>query len=504
MFDILKYIFDTDFDAHGHCFFWDPEILWTHAISDSIIALAYLAIPLTLVYIFQKRRDVKFVWMMILFALFILGCGATHVFDVITIWIPLYRIDGWVRVITAMASIGTAIVLIKVTPSILEIPTTTEWRELNRELYDQVSQLKQKDALIEQIRVFEFLSEAMPQIIWAADPTGKIEYYNSKWYEYTGLHEKLGDQTKWQTIIHPDDYENVLKDWLECLANGKSYEHQFRIKNAAGLYRWHLVRSVAMHDHAGEIIKWIGTATDMHDQKIQSEELKQKNSQLLRINRELDNFVYTASHDLKAPISNLEGLMFAYKDQAKERLLNEDLQILDMMQVSIEKFKATIKDLTEISRLNQVNDVVEEISIKEILNEILLSLNTQIKENEAKIEIDIQSDLIRFSKKNLRSILSNLLTNSIKFKKRNLNPQIQIKTWKENDTCVISVSDNGLGMDLSKSDKIFSMFRRLHDHVEGSGLGLYLIKRIVEDNNGRIEVESEIGQGSTFRIYLPE
>ncbi len=128
MGDFFRQLFESDFMPHGHCYYWKPDILWSHAISDGIIATAYFVIPLVLLYIFRKRSSTKYVWIMVLFAIFITGCGITHVFDVVTIWNPLYLFDSVFRIITALASIGTALVLVKVTPNILDIPTAEEWR----------------------------------------------------------------------------------------------------------------------------------------------------------------------------------------------------------------------------------------------------------------------------------------------------------------------------------------------------------------------------------------
>jgi hypothetical protein len=119
----------SQFMPHGHCYYWEPYLLWSHALSDGIIALAYCAIPLTLFYIYLKRKqDFQYLWMAVLFAVFILGCGVTHVFDVITIWNPLYYADSVVRIITAAASVATALVLVRITPQLLLIPSANQWQ----------------------------------------------------------------------------------------------------------------------------------------------------------------------------------------------------------------------------------------------------------------------------------------------------------------------------------------------------------------------------------------
>ena len=174
MIDFFRKLFDSDFMPHGHCYFWTPEIVWPIAISNGIIALAYLTIPIVLIYIYRKRSDFKYVWMAVIFALFIFGCGLTHVLDIVNIWEPYYRLDAVVRVITALASIGAAVVLTKITPNIIKMPTREEWVRVNEELREQIRELHEKDMVIEAIRKFEELAEAVPQVMWISDKSGKI------------------------------------------------------------------------------------------------------------------------------------------------------------------------------------------------------------------------------------------------------------------------------------------------------------------------------------------
>ncbi|MEP0712438.1 MAG: PAS domain-containing sensor histidine kinase, partial [Algoriphagus sp.] len=128
--DFFNKLLDSEFMPHGHCYYWDPIIVWVNAISGSLIALAYLTIPFTLIYIVRKRNDIKFSSVVLLFALFILSCSATHIMDVINIWEPMYRLDSTFRVITAIASVATAFMLMKITPQILSIPNADNYKKL--------------------------------------------------------------------------------------------------------------------------------------------------------------------------------------------------------------------------------------------------------------------------------------------------------------------------------------------------------------------------------------
>lgn len=237
-----------------------------------------------------------------------------------------------------------------------------------------------------------------------------------------------------------------------------------------------------------------------------NDELADVNNRLLRTNSDLDNFIYTASHDLKAPISNIEGLMHALVPHLSKDALQSQkvMQITDMIQGSINRFKKTIADLTELTKLQK--ETFQEatlVSFPEIIQDVILDLQPLFIDSQAKLEVETsQCPVIHFSSKNLRSIVYNLLSNALKYRSPDRAARVQIHCYGEPKYIVLSVKDNGLGMNLSEERKLFTMFRRLHDHVEGTGIGLYMVKKIIENAGGRIEVKSQVGEGSTFTVYF--
>lgn len=231
-------------------------------------------------------------------------------------------------------------------------------------------------------------------------------------------------------------------------------------------------------------------------------ELENKNTELTRVNHDLDNFIYTASHDLKAPILNLEGLITALFESmdTPEEYRN---QIKDMTIISVNRLKNTIAELSEISKVQkEISEDVQEVRIDQLANEVILSIKDAIESSQADIQFQFGINEIRFSRKNLRSILYNLISNAVKYNSPKRKPVIHVKTKSEGGHIVLSVSDNGLGIKPENKHKLFEMYTRLHDHVEGSGIGLYIVKRIIENNGGKIEVESLLDVGSTFSIYF--
>jgi signal transduction histidine kinase len=230
--------------------------------------------------------------------------------------------------------------------------------------------------------------------------------------------------------------------------------------------------------------------------------LSLNNEELTQINNDLDNFVYTASHDLKAPISNLEGLTSMLRRKL-QHLGPVENQILTLVQQSVNKLQGTIRDLAEITKVQKEKDIPgEPILFEEILKDVTDDIKNLIAESGAVITADLEKKEVTYARKNLRSIVYNLLSNAIKYRSPGRVPHIHITTKAENEYIVMHVQDNGLGLKPSQQEKLFSMFKRFHTHVEGTGIGLYIIRRIIENNGGKIEVDSEYGQGTTFKAYF--
>ncbi|WP_018478655.1 sensor histidine kinase [Pontibacter roseus] len=236
------------------------------------------------------------------------------------------------------------------------------------------------------------------------------------------------------------------------------------------------------------------------------ERVIERTRELTRVNKDLDNFVYTASHDLKAPINNIEGLMVALDETMQEKGLGHEevSDIIRMIHDAIFRFKNALQDLTEVAKVQYEESAEHErVGFQEILEDVRLSIKDLITKYDATIEEDFSAtpDIV-FSRKNLRSILYNLVSNSIKYSSPERKPEISISTASQEGFTVLTVRDNGLGLRKEDQQKVFVMFKRLHAHVEGTGVGLAIVKRIVENCDGRIEFESELGKGSVFRILL--
>lgn len=259
-----------------------------------------------------------------------------------------------------------------------------------------------------------------------------------------------------------------------------------------------------MHDTQGGINGVIAVAIDISEQVRYRQSVEALNEELLSANADLDNFVYAASHDLKGPILNIEGLMEALLEYLPPETLASPAvtKVIGLIQAAVDRFKRTVSDLTEVTKIQrQAGDDVAHIALAEVVSEVLLDFESAILSAGARVETSVPPEaVIRFSAKNIRSILYNLVSNALKYRSPDRAPHIRISAEVSPDQVILAVADNGLGLNLADKEKIFTMFKRLHDHVEGSGIGLYIVKRIVENAGGSIALSSTLGQGSTFRI----
>ncbi|WP_266206050.1 sensor histidine kinase [Pontibacter kalidii] len=232
-------------------------------------------------------------------------------------------------------------------------------------------------------------------------------------------------------------------------------------------------------------------------------ELEQMNANLKRLNTDLDTFVYTASHDLKSPILNIEGLVELLEGSLGEKRQDVAAELAHI-KASVQRFKNTVEDLTEVARIQKsFEQEATLLHVEKMVKEVKELVSFEISAADAVVELDCSAaPQLYFSKRNFKSILYNLISNAIKYKSPDRAPHIGIKTWQEGSDFYLQVKDNGLGIPDSKRQRVFELFKRLHVHVQGTGIGLYIVKRVVQNNGGEIDLQSKVGEGSTFTIRL--
>ncbi|CAN5920872.1 hypothetical protein BH24BAC1_BH24BAC1_17010 [soil metagenome] len=233
--------------------------------------------------------------------------------------------------------------------------------------------------------------------------------------------------------------------------------------------------------------------------------------ELEKLNTSHETFIYSVSHDLKAPLANIESLV-ELLIQTSGTLMepktpdnSEQKMIAALLNTSVKTMRSIINDLSEIVKIEgHYKEKIETVRFENILHEVIWTIKDKIQESEAEIITEIDEREMEFSRKNLRSVVYNLLSNAIKYKSPARNPKISIRTSKENGFVQISVKDNGIGIVDKKLEAIFLPFTRYEKDMEGSGIGLYLVKKIVENEGGKIVVNSTPGEGSEFIVHLKQ
>ncbi|WP_162426062.1 sensor histidine kinase [Pontibacter pudoricolor] len=231
--------------------------------------------------------------------------------------------------------------------------------------------------------------------------------------------------------------------------------------------------------------------------------------QLEKLNASHETFIYAVSHDLKAPLANIEGLVEHLKTTSAELMEKcdeanqEQEMIAKMLDSSVTRMRTIINELSEIAKIEgNYKEITETVSFDAILNEVELTIKDSIIESQARITYELGVATIDFSPKNLRSILYNLLSNAIKYQVQDRPPEIVVKTEEKEGYVMLSVKDNGLGIAEDKTDLLFTPYTRIEKDIEGTGIGLYLVKKLVENAEGKIEINSTLNQGTEFVIYL--
>lgn len=219
------------------------------------------------------------------------------------------------------------------------------------------------------------------------------------------------------------------------------------------------------------------------------------------LTRDYENIIHAISHDIQGPLSNIEGLIRMLTETPLDE--KNDKVIKDMLSQSITNLRKTVEDLADIKGSEAAfGKSSERVNVENIIEDAKLALRDKIAETNASISTRIDESEISFSRRNVRSIVYNLLNNAIKYRKPDSTPVISIKTERSGDYILLTVQDNGLGIAKDKQGSVFERYTRLHDTVEGTGVGLFIVKGMVEHMGGKIEIESAPGEGATFRIFF--
>ncbi|MEO3403716.1 ATP-binding protein [Mucilaginibacter sp. CAU 1740] len=360
---------------------------------------------------------------------------------------------------------------------------------LNNQLEDTV-RIRTADLLISREH-FKLLANNIPQMTWTNLPGGEVDFYNQRWFDYTGRRYGETAGWGWQQVVHPDDLQKTLDAYITSLQTGKIFELENRYRRWDNTYRWHLNRAVPLRDDTGEIIFWVGTATDIEEQKKQLD-LK-------------DEFIGIASHELKTPLTSLKGylqLMGVYK---REEVPQQIKQYVEKASGALNKLQRLVNDLLDVSKIQagRLEYMLSEVNLVKLVNSSIENAAHMYHDfefaNTTQGEIYIEGNAER-----LEQVIMNFINNSVKYSTD--NKKIIIKAEVVNDVARVSVTDFGIGLSAEQIDRIFERFYRVEDKkfmASGLGMGLYISAEIISNHNGKIGVESELGKGATFYFEMP-
>ncbi|HVS51996.1 MAG TPA: PAS domain S-box protein [Opitutaceae bacterium] len=271
----------AQFMPHGFCYAWSDGLVWTHVVSDVCIALAYFSIPLSLALVWRRRNDVPHHWLFALFAVFILACGTTHLLEAWNVWHADYWLSAGVKVFTAAMSGLTAVLLVRHLPALLATPSPEMLAQLNRGLETRIAErtreLETTNArLTVSERNYRFLADLMPQMIWTVRADRTFESLNRVWWDYLGVDSEAAALDALRGVVHPDDRAARDVEWEAMFREARDASGELRLRRHDGVYRWHLWRAHPQRDDAGRIERWVGTSTDIHDQKEAANQLEQR------------------------------------------------------------------------------------------------------------------------------------------------------------------------------------------------------------------------------------
>ncbi|MFL5024104.1 PAS domain-containing sensor histidine kinase [Microvirga tunisiensis] len=412
--------------------------------------------------------------------------------------------------------------------------------------HDVTEQKRSEEALRESEERFRAIANSIDQLIWATQPDGHHDYYNQRWYEYTGVPEGSTDGEAWNGMFHPDDQERAWGVWRHCLATGEPYHIEYRLRHRSGEYRWVLGRAQAVRDEEGRIKRWFGTCTDIHDLRQAQDALRESRERALRTeeetrrlasilaervteldaaNEEIQRFAYIVSHDLRAPLVNVMGFtselegaqaeierFYRNVRQADSNLISPEIraaiesdlpEAIGFIRSSTVKMDKLIRAILKLSREGRRVLAPEPIDMAQLLEAQRHSVAHQLHERSAILLIEPLPDLTS-DRLAIEQIFGNLIDNAVKYLHPSRPGRIAVRGRHLGANVIYEIEDNGRGIDPKDFERIFDLFRRsgVQDQ-QGEGIGLAHVRALVRRLGGTISVSSRLGEGSIFTVVLP-
>lgn len=333
--------------------------------------------------------------------------------------------------------------------------------------------------------------ESLPQITSTSSAEGTNIFFNTFFFNYSGLSEEEAKINGWNSILHPDEIEQVLSDWDECKISGNDFYKEIRLKRESdGMYRWHIAHLTAIKNKQNQVTQWVASATDIHEQK-SKEERK-------------DEFLSIASHELKTPLTAIKaylqllGMSINNADQEVQLYVKKSI-------VSVNRLQGLISELLDVSKIQheKFEMGITDFHFDEMIESCIESAQYNSPAHTI-IKSGTKISFVSADKERLMQVISNLLSNAIKYSPD--AKEVRICTAIENENIKVEIKDFGIGIAKQNLAKIFERYFRVQDydiHFQGLGIGLYISMEIINKHHGRLWAESEPGKGSNFYFTIP-
>lgn len=366
---------------------------------------------------------------------------------------------------------------------------------------DQHQQLSEQ--LSESEARFRTMADCAPVLLWMAGTDARCNFFNQTWLTFRGrsLAEEFG--FGWASGVHPIEFQMCMDTYMEAFRERREFEMVYRLQRHDGEYRWILDHGTPRFAPSGEFVGYIGSCTDITEQKNAEDALRRTGDRLARSNAELERFAHAASHDLQEPLRMVINFTSLLAKKYDAQLDASGRQYVAFAVDGARRMKALIDGLLALSSIKNIDRTAfAVIDMNDLVTQVLANLQLILAETGAQIEVGALPH-VRGHTSLLLQTFQNLIHNALKFRRE--TPRIVIDAQIEGGVAHFRVVDNGIGMDMKYADRVFVVFQRLHARNEypGSGIGLGLCKQIVEVHEGKIWLESVPNQGTTMHMTLP-
>jgi len=484
------------FMPHEFCYLGNSTLISVNLVSDLLIGISYVVISLTLVYLVRASKGgIPFHWMFLAFGTFIIACGGTHFMEVVTLWYPVYWISSYVKVITAVASVATAIALPLVLPTVLK--NIQSWRLSEARAVELVSANRELSAANEKLQELDrlrrrFVAQTAANIgDWEWDiRTGRVRW-SPEVANMHGLAPGAFGRTfqDWAQSVHPEDRERAKAIALAAVEDHIEYDNEYRTMRPDGDFNWVVVRGAVEYSSTGEPLRMIGMCMDITDRK-RTEETLRKTEKLAATGR----LAATIAHEINNPLESVMNLIFLAR---AENVPENCARLLDMADHELRRIGHITRQTLGFYRGAASPGVLD---LSEILSNVVDIFRGKLNSRHIDVTIESVRPVSCYGVSGeIRQVFSNLLSNAIDASAS--HSRIRIRLKQVGDLAQVTIADQGVGIAQETRKQIFEPFFTTKKDV-GTGLGLWVSRQIIQKHNGSIRFRTRTGTVASGTVFL--